>query len=219
FAFLSAKAQITDSTIVEPPSFKESSLKQFVLPTALIGTGLLTIGDRPYFSSQDTYNYLQKRWPNAHTRADDITFIVPVVTVYGLNALGIKGKHGFLERTLLFALSATLANSISLSLKHNVNYLRPDGSEFNSFPSGHTTNAFVASEFMHQEYKSLCPWYSVYAYSFSIATGSMRLVNNRHWMSDVLVGAGLGMISTKAVYLAYPSVKRGIKKRVLRREL
>jgi membrane-associated phospholipid phosphatase len=66
---------------------------------------------------------------------------------------------------------------------------------------------------MHQEYSEVNRWYSVYAYSFAAATGGMRMVNNRHWMSDVLVGAGLGMIATKSVYLAYPYLKKKLLKK------
>jgi membrane-associated phospholipid phosphatase len=190
------------------PLFKKEAVKILAVPTVLMGAGLLTIGDRPYFSSHDTYTYFQKNYPNTRTRADDVTWIMPAVAVYGLNFGGIKGKHNFIDRSILFGLSTGLANTVSLSLKHGVGYQRPDGKEFNSFPSGHTTNAFVCAEFMHQEYKHLSPWYSVAAYTTAAATGALRMVNNRHWMSDVLFGAGLGMASTKLIYYAYPHLKR-----------
>ncbi len=118
------------------------------------------------------------------------------------------GKHSPGQQTVLLLLSGAVANGISLGLKGTAGILRPDGTTANSFPSGHTTNAFVAAEFLHQEYKHRSGWYSVAGYSVAGATGVLRMLNNRHWLSDVLAGAGIGMLSTKAVYLAYPWAHR-----------
>ncbi len=43
-----------------------------------------------------------------------------------------------------------------------------------------------------------------------LLTGGLRLLNNRHWFSDVIVGAGLGMLVTEAVYAIYPYLKEKI---------
>jgi membrane-associated phospholipid phosphatase len=208
---ITGQAQVNDSTDFSG-SKKTSLIKSFIPPAVIIGIGVATIGDKRYFSSQDTYNFMQRRFNGFHTKADDVTFILPAIGVYGLNFIGIKGKNNFFDRSAMFFLSGTLANAVSYSFKTNYDYLRPDGSEFNSFPSGHTTNAFVCAEFLHQEYGHLSPWYSVAGYSLAAATGAMRLMNNRHWMSDVLVGAGLGMISVKSVYWLYPKIKERIFK-------
>ncbi len=199
-----------DSIIAPPPTRKARVVKKFAVPAGLAVYGVATIGDRRYFSSHDVYSFLRRTLPDAHTRVDDVTFAVPVMAVYALSFAGVKGKHGFIDRSAMLAGSILLANSITLPLKYNVGYLRPDSSARTSFPSGHTTNAFVAAEFMHQEYKHLSPWYSVGAYSMATATGVLRMVNNRHWLSDVLVGASIGMASTKVVYLVYPWVKQQI---------
>lgn len=88
--------------------------------------------------------------------------------------------------------------------------LRPDGSDYRSFPSSHTTIAFVSATFLHEEYKDQSIWYGVAGYSIATASAVLRMLNNRHWMSDVLVGAGLGIMTTKAVYLLYPLVKESL---------
>jgi membrane-associated phospholipid phosphatase len=207
-AFAQTSDSLTLDSIVAPPSTRKARVAQkFVVPAGLALYGVATIGDRRYFSSIDVYNYMQRTLPGAHTRADDITFAVPIMAVYGLNAAGVKGKNGFVDRSAMLVASIALANSISVPLKYNIGHLRPDSSARTSFPSGHTTNAFVSAEFMHQEYKHLSPWYSVGAYTMATATGVMRMVNNRHWLSDVLVGASIGMASTKVTYLVYPWVK------------
>ena len=44
----------------------------------------------------------------------------------------------------------------------------------------------------------------------------MRVLQNKHWLSDVLMGAAIGIAATKIVYISYPWIKqkvRHIKKR------
>ncbi len=47
------------------------------------------------------------------------------------------------------------------------------------------------------------PWISVCGYVCAATTGYLRVANNRHWASDVLVGAGIGIVSVKVVYLTH----------------
>ena len=44
------------------------------------------------------------------------------------------------------------------------------------------------------------PWFSVAGYGVAAATGVMRVLNNRHWVSDVMSGAGIGIMSTELGY-------------------
>jgi membrane-associated phospholipid phosphatase len=89
---------------------------------------------------------------------------------------------------------------------------RPDGSSNNSFPSGHTANAFMGAEFLYQEYKDVSPWYGIAGYVVATGTGLFRMYNNRHWFSDVVAGAGFGILSTKVAYWIYPWMKEKIFK-------
>jgi membrane-associated phospholipid phosphatase len=82
-------------------------------------------------------------------------------TVYGLNAMGIKGKSNFKDRTPNFSDFLSLA-ATTLPLKNITHVQRPDGSSFNSFPSGHTATAFA--EFLWQEYKDVSIWYGISGY-------------------------------------------------------
>lgn len=75
----------------------------------------------------------------------------------------------------------------------------------------HTATAFVAAEFMNQEYKDVSPWYGISAYTMAATAGTLRMLNNIHWLSDVVMGAGVGIHSTKLAYLAYPIVKRSLR--------
>ncbi len=58
----------------------------------------------------------------------------------------------------------------------------------------------------------MSPWYGVAGYSIAGATGALRMMNNKHWFSDVLAGAGVGILSTKLTYFVYPFIKNKIIK-------
>ena len=137
------------------------------------------------------------------TRADDYLRYAPAASVYLLNAVGIKGKHKILDRTIILAMSTIISSQLVTALKHATHQLRPDNSTYNSFPSGHTTTAFVGAEMMNQEFGWRSPWYSVAGYSMATGTAFLRIMNNRHWLSDVVAGAGIGMLSTKFSYWLY----------------
>ena len=73
----------------------------------------------------------------------------------------------------------------------------------NSFPSGHTFMAFTGAEILRREYGSQYPWLAVACYATAMLVGFMRIYNNRHWVGDVLAGAGLGMIGVSIVYFTF----------------
>jgi len=88
--------------------------------------------------------------------------------------------------------------------------LRPNKSDYLSFPSGHTGIACMGAEFLAQEYSSKSFAYSVIGYTFAATTGIFRLYNKDHWFSDVVAGAGYGILSTKLAYLVYPYIRNKV---------
>jgi membrane-associated phospholipid phosphatase len=83
-----------------------------------------------------------------------------------------------------------------------------------SFPSGHTTVAFAAATVFAMEYSNK-PWVPVLAYSAASLIGISRITENRHWATDVLVGAALGYLSGRQVvnnYHRYAFLKASGKK-------
>jgi hypothetical protein len=127
---------------------------------------------------------------------------VPALSVYGLNAAGIKGKHTVGRATTSFLYGQVIMALTVSTMKKYTHVQRPDGSSYNSFPSGHTATAFSGATFLHKEYGQYRdPMYSVFGYTMAAATGMGRQLNNRHWISDVLVGAGIGILSTELGYV------------------
>jgi membrane-associated phospholipid phosphatase len=123
---------------------------------------------------------------------------------------GVKGKNNMLDATLMYATSSAIAYALVFPLKSWTGVTRPDSSAPNSFPSGHTAQAFVSAEFLRQEYKGKFPWITAGGYVCAVATGYLRMYNNRHWFSDVMAGAGIGIMSTRLSYYFYPKLKNAI---------
>lgn len=182
--------------------------KSFIMPAALIGAGALS-----FFSSDARkVNDVVKSsiWTAGNERKlyiDNYTIGIPVVAVYGLNLAGVKGKNNLLDRTILLGMSSVICNAVTFSTKKLTGELRPNGADNLSFPSGHTAEAFVAADFMHQEYKDVSPWLGVAGYAAAVGTGVLRMYHDKHWFNDVLAGAGVGILSTRFSYWLYPKIK------------
>jgi membrane-associated phospholipid phosphatase len=148
--------------------------------------------------------------PGNRTYVDDYLTLAPAAVVYGLNIFGIEGTHNFKDRTILLGTSYITLLPIVYGTKAITSVLRPDGSEYTSFPSGHTAFAFASAEFLRQEYKHKSPWYGIAGYTMATATAGLRMYNNKHWMTDVAAGAGLGILSTQVAYWIHPWMKRKV---------
>jgi len=178
---------------------KKRGLKPFIAPTLLIATGTVL-----HFSTDAKENFqdwVQQNFAYSGS-VDDYLQYAPGLAVYALNAFGVKGKNNFGNRTAIVVKSLLLNDLIVSNLKKWTDSDRPNG-EPRSFPSGHTSVAFALAQFMHLEYGDRSIWYSIGAYSCATTVGLMRVAKNAHWISDVVAGAGFGMLSTELVYLTH----------------
>ena len=119
----------------------------------------------------------------------------------GLKLAGVEGRSDWPRLVASSLASYAVMAAFVNSIKYTASEIRPDFSTRNSWPSGHTATAFVGATILHKEYGlTRSPWYSIAGYSLATATGVMRVLNNRHWVSDVLSGAGIGILSTELGY-------------------
>lgn len=183
-------------------------VKPFIIPSALITFGVLGIESDGIKSLNTEISAEVKEHIDQKLTIDDFSQYLPAASVYGLNALGIKGKHNFKDRTIILGTSYLLLTSTVMPLKSITKVDRPDGSSNNSFPSGHTATAFAGAEFLWQEYKDVSVWYGISGYLVASGTGFFRMYNNRHWFTDVAAGAGIGIASTKLAYLLHPYISK-----------
>lgn len=161
----------------------------------LVAGGLLIKSEDDHFRSLRN-DYL----PRLSSRADDYLQYLPVAVMLGMKLGGVEGRSSWKRMLVSDAFSALLMGSVVYSLKQTTRVMRPDGSNAHSFPSGHTATAFMTATMLTKEYGHKSPWIGIGAYSVAAATGLMRMANNKHWLSDVLAGAGIGILSTEIGY-------------------
>lgn len=218
-----ANAQVTDTAknIVTDPlkhdfnspdsvQHPHSKLISYVTPTVLVAYGFSSFVIKPV-RNVDYYFRMRvaRSDPNYNSKAADYLQLAPIFIVYGLNLAGDEGKDRFIDRTAILALSGGIL-TITDGLKYVMHRVRPYGTDPLSFPSGHTGAAFLAAEFLAEEYSEKSPWYGVLGYSLATTTGIMRIYGRAHWFSDVVAGAGFGILSTKAAYALYPLIRNAL---------
>ena len=135
------------------------------------------------------------------TGIDDYTQFFGPAMVVGLKLGGYEGRSDWPRLLASAGMSYAIMAGFVNVIKNTAKEMRPDGSTANSWPSGHTATAFVGATLLHKEYGlTRSPWWSVAGYGVATATGVMRVLNNRHWISDVMSGAGIGIMSTELGY-------------------
>jgi membrane-associated phospholipid phosphatase len=139
---------------------------------------------------------------------DNYLQYAPIVAAYGLGFCGVPSKHDWIDRTYLTASSLAIMEVCVQTLKSVTRVKRPDSNKYNSFPSGHTGLAFTGAQLLFKEYKDVSPWIGVAGYMVATTTGAMRIINRRHWFSDVIAGAGIGILSVQASYALLPVFHR-----------
>lgn len=138
--------------------------------------------------------------PGFHSGIDNYLLVAPIALAYGLDAVGIKSKTDILNRSVILLKGELIMYGTVNLLKNTTGVLRPDGSNRYSFPSGHTAQAFAAATFLSEEYKDRFKWMPYVSYGMASTVGMMRIANNKHYISDVLLGAGIGILSMKVAY-------------------
>lgn len=201
-----AVQQPTDSITTAAIQKNTLNYKSLIIPAAFIGYGVAGLSVRSLKEiNRDTKTEVDEHRP-ARTRFDDYTQFIPGLMVYGLNMAGVKGKHNFRDRTIIYASSQLIVTAFTTPLKYMVKEERPDRSNRLSFPSGHAAIAFSNAQFMFREYKDTNFWLSLSGYPFAVFTGIYRIINDKHWVGDVVAGAGFGILSTELAYWLFPKI-------------
>jgi membrane-associated phospholipid phosphatase len=221
---LHCNAQLTDTTnnnspgkniLIKPvaagvaESKKAFPIKSFIVPAIFFMYGMGAIENNNLKNiNLEFKEEIFTEHPHNKAHIDNYLQFAPAVMVYSLNAAGVKGRHNFIDRSMIYLTSNIILNTSVYSIKKISHQLRPDGSAKTSFPSGHTAEAFASAEFLRMEYKDVSAWYGVAGYAIAATTGYLRIYNNKHWFGDVVAGAGVGIASTQLSYWLYPKMKK-----------
>jgi len=183
-----------DSTSIayKPDSFTERSL----IPVGLLATSILY-----------NDNYLDKRIvkiggiSSPSLQSANILQYSPAGILYLLKIAGVESRSDWPQMLTAHGTSFVMMSLITTATKNSIKRERPDGRAYNSYPSGHTATSFMCAHMLHKEYgETVSPWIGVAGYGIAATTGLFRVVANRHWCSDVMGGAAIGIFSTELSY-------------------
>jgi len=127
----------------------------------------------------------------------------------GFLGLGWIANDQNLATTGEVLMEAQILNGLlTTAMKQITGRERPDQSGNDSFPSGHTSDSFCFAAVIDDRYGH---YFGIPAYSLALLTGLSRMESDKHWLSDVAMGAGLGAIvgySVSKNHDDYPYEKR-----------
>jgi membrane-associated phospholipid phosphatase len=120
---------------------------------------------------------------------------VQLGTSVGLYAIGRVSRSGCASAIGADLLRAQLvAQVLTLGLQYSIRRERPDHGSGFSFPSGHTSVSFATATVLQQfGWKAGLPAYALASY-----VAAQRVEANRHYLSDVVFGAAVGIVSARA---------------------
>lgn len=187
--------------------------KQIILPTSLFAAGALGTFLKPYkdlnVMIRDKVSDMRG---NHKTKIDDYAQYLPTAAHLFLGLTRIPHQNTFLQRISIDATSAISLTILTNVLKYTFREKRPDSSARNSFPSGHTATAFMGAELMRIEYG---PYWGLGGYCVATAVGLLRIYNGRHWLNDVIAGAGIGILSARIGFWMLPLYNKWFFRKVV----
>lgn len=193
--FLELEGQNTDSIS------SKVIYKKAIVPAVAFGIGFLINGSQ--FEQNLQVDLRNKVGNDFESKIDDYTQYAPIAQMYIADLMGVKSKNHWFDQSKNLFISNLITAGITHGLKNLMNKTRPDGSDY-SFPSGHTAIAFTNAAVVYNEFHQTSTVMAYSAYAFAVTTGTYRVLNNKHWVSDVLVAAGIGILVTDLVYYFEP---------------
>ena len=157
---------------------------------------------------KDIYELRHTVMPGFHYIYDDITQYAPAAVLLGMKACGYESRTKWTGMLVSDAFSMGIMVVTVRGVKYIAGRERPNGSN-HSFPSGHTATSFMTATMLHKEYGWRSPWFSIGGYTVAALTGVSRIMNNMHWMSDVVAGAAIGIGSVHLGYFITDRIFQG----------
>ncbi|MBD2714863.1 phosphatase PAP2 family protein [Microvirga sp. STR05] len=191
------------SAPVKQPWYKSKVVKATIVPAVLIGYGAYTFNGGGFYTNQQANRDIHKLFPTYRTRLDDILIIAPYLELGAVALAGVETRNDRINVGLVVLKSEIFMLTTVFAVKNLTRETRPDGSDNLSFPSGHTAQAFLAASIVHNEFRDKSQWYGVGAYTIATSVAALRMINNKHWQSDVVAGAGMGILSAHVGYLTH----------------
>ena len=190
------------SSGVMAPFFKSKLFRAVAIPAVLLTYGAITAqGDAGI--NHSTKEFVQKQFRPVSTGFDNTLIIAPYFELGAVALAGVESRNDRINVLLIIAKGEAIMLASTFAVKYLSHETRPNGSDNLSFPSGHTAQAFLAASIVHTEFRDKSQWYGIGAYTIATSVAALRMINNRHWQSDVVAGAGFGILSAHLAYLSH----------------
>lgn len=208
------KAETADSALIADTAQAKTSfmdfrpkVSRFVLPAALIGVG--AVGSA--VDGWKDYHLFTRKDSVDRIHLDDYLEWGMLGWTFACDLVG-KEKHNWGDQLAITFIAEVLNVGMTRGCKVFFNEQRPDGGNY-SFPSGHTANVFLGAQIAFHEFKDTNMALACSGYLIAAFTAGSRIYNNRHWVSDVIAGAGFGILSTELAYLIYCPIRDSIARK------
>lgn len=188
---------------VKMPWYKGKLVKASIVPAVLIGYGVYTFDGGGFYTNQQANRDIHKLFPTYRTRLDDFLIFAPYLELGAVALAGVESRDDRINTGLVILKSELIMLTSVFAIKNLTRETRPDGSDNLSFPSGHTAQAFLAASIVHTEFRHKSQWYGIGAYTIATSVAALRMINTKHWQSDVVAGAGIGILSAHIGYLTH----------------
>ncbi|SHI32262.1 PAP2 superfamily protein [Hymenobacter daecheongensis DSM 21074] len=208
------KYQTPAGPVAPKPWYKGKLVRASVVPALLIGYGAYTFDGGGFYTNQNANRDIHRLFPTYRTKLDNLLIFAPYFELGAVALAGVESRNDRLNIGLVILKSEALMLTSVFAIKHLTRETRPDGSDNLSFPSGHTAQAFLAASIVHTEFKDKSQWYGIGAYTIAGSVAALRMINTKHWQSDVVAGAGIGILSAHLAYLSHRN-RWGRKPRLL----
>jgi membrane-associated phospholipid phosphatase len=217
-----ATEQVVDSGVVRPsPAFGWPELRGFALTAALAGVASLadqSMRDATRAPGPQNNDVVHVAAEYGDLFGQPVSLSLAWVMYGG----GLYAKRPVLARTGFRAVEAiTVSGVVTWTLKQVFGRARPEVSpndpgdwewgrgfgkvdgDFLSMPSGHTTAAFAFATAVTRNVAREAPqharWVGAVTYASAAGTAYARIYKDRHWLSDVVAGAGVGTVTALAI--------------------
>lgn len=182
--------------------------KSLILPASLIAVGAAGTA----IDGMNDFHLLSRKDSVSQIKVDNYLEWGMLGWVFVCDLMG-KEKHSWIDQLCLVGLGEVINAGLTHGVKELVNETRPDGGQ-HSFPSGHTANVFMGAHIAYKEFKDSNPWLAYSGYAVGLFVAGSRVYNNRHWIADVVAGAGFGILSAELSYLIYFPIRDAIAKSI-----
>ena len=177
-------------------ALKQPNVSTYLIPTTLIISGLVLNQE---VVKNDFRDWIRARRTIPNTKIDDVLQHMPIAMMYFGDLASHRPSNEVMRQTRHLLVSQALTLGTVYLLKEFTKERRPNGGS-RSFPSGHTSYSFASAAVFYHAFKKEWRCLAYLGYLPATITGIYRILRDKHWVSDVVLGAGLGILSSQLSY-------------------